>query len=98
VIIHDFDFVRIAAAPYEAESPLIVDADAVLAGAVALEPLQSISGRNAKVLQPLCCMKVEQLAPGHALDCPESKHCPVLEKRLSGMAAKRSNQNYLMTW
>jgi hypothetical protein len=96
VIIHDFDFICIAVAPYEAEPPLIVDADAVLAGAVALERLQSISRRNAKILQPLGCMKVEQLAPGHALDCPESRHRPVLEKRFGVMAAKRSDQKTIL--
>jgi hypothetical protein len=96
VIIHDFDFMRIAAAPYEAEPPLIVDSDAVLAGAVALERLQAISGRDAKILQPLGCMKEEQLAPGHALDRPESEHCPVLEKRLGVIAAKRSDQKTIL--
>jgi hypothetical protein len=81
-----------AAAPYEAEPPLIVDSDAVLAGAVALERLQAISGRNAKVLQPLGRMEVQQLAPGRALDCPESDHRPILKKRFSVMAAKRPDQ------
>ena len=96
MIIHDLDFIRIASAPYEAEPPLIVDSDAVLAGAVALERLQAISGRNAKILQPLGRLKVEQLAPGNALDCPESERCAILKKRFGAMAAKRSDQKTIL--
>src|SRR5216684_9228357 len=42
VIIHDLDFIGVAVAPYKAKAPLVIDADAVLALAIALQSLQSV--------------------------------------------------------
>jgi len=40
----DLDLVGVATSPDEADAPLVVDADAVLAGAVAGEPLEAVAG------------------------------------------------------
>ena len=45
----DLDVEGIGGAPDEADAPLIVDADAVLASTIALERLEPIAGRNAEV-------------------------------------------------
>jgi hypothetical protein len=51
VIVDDFHLMGVVIAPEEADPPTLVDADAVLAGPVALERLQMISGRAPKILQ-----------------------------------------------
>ena len=45
--VDDLDVEGIGGAPDEADAPLIADADAVLAGTIALERLEPIAGRNA---------------------------------------------------
>ena len=51
VVIRDLDFVRPVNLPNEADAVLIVDSDAVLARAVALQRFQSIAWRDAQVAQ-----------------------------------------------
>ena len=46
VVVDDLDVEGIGGAPDEADAPLIVDADAVLACAIALERLKPIAGRD----------------------------------------------------
>jgi hypothetical protein len=43
VVVHDFDRVNVAVSPLKANSPLIVDANAVLPPAVALQAFQPVS-------------------------------------------------------
>ena len=43
VIIDDFDIVSVVVAPYEADPPLRVDPDAVLAGAITAQGLEAIA-------------------------------------------------------
>jgi len=55
VIVDDFDVMRIAIAPAEADAPLAVDADAVLSFAIALQRFQPVARRRLQVdavLQP----------------------------------------------
>lgn len=49
VVVDDLDVEGIGGAPDEADAPLIVDPDAVLASTIALERLEAIAGRNARV-------------------------------------------------
>jgi hypothetical protein len=46
VIIHDFNLVGAIVMPYKTDSPLAIDADAVLTSAVALQGFELISGRD----------------------------------------------------
>jgi hypothetical protein len=92
VIIYDFNVVGLAVAPDEANPPLIIDPDAMLAGPITFERLEPVAGRNAQILQPPGCMKVEEPAPGHALDRAEPPHGLILEEGLGVTAAKRSDQ------
>jgi len=52
-MIYDFNVIRIAPGPPEADAPLIVDPDAMLAGTVALQFLQPVAGRHPQILQRL---------------------------------------------
>ena len=52
MIIDDFYVVRIPALPTEADPPLVIDSNAVLALAVAAEFLEAIGRWNSKVMDP----------------------------------------------
>src|SRR5437016_4789926 len=52
MIINDFNFVRVAAAPPETDSPLAIDQNAVLPFSVAFQGFQFISRWHLKVFQP----------------------------------------------
>jgi len=62
VIVDDLDLVSVTILPAEADTPLIVDPNAVLAGAPAFELLEPIAGRNAEILKPFCCVDEPQLS------------------------------------
>ncbi len=48
MVIYDFDFLGIGSAPDEADAPLFVDADAMLALSVSFERLEAIARRELK--------------------------------------------------
>ena len=62
MVIHDLDIMRIAVRPTKADSPLIVDPDAVLSRPIALEPLEPIAGWHAKVIERFGGIDNHQLA------------------------------------
>ena len=68
VIIYDLDVIRIAAGPPEADAPLIVDPDTMLAGTVALQFLQPVAGRHSQILQRLSGINSHQLPQHGALE------------------------------
>ena len=53
VVVDDFYVPRISIDPAETDPPLIVDADAVLALAIALQRLECVTGRRAELLERL---------------------------------------------
>jgi hypothetical protein len=57
VVIHEFGFPRLALPPFEANSPSIVDANAVLSGSIAFQSLKTITGRHAQILKSHCRVK-----------------------------------------
>ncbi len=50
MVVDDFDLVRMSIPPNEANPPLVVNPDAVLAFAIANEPFEAISGQCSKIL------------------------------------------------
>jgi hypothetical protein len=54
MVIDNFNVVRIAITPDEAQPPLVIDADAVLSGAVAGQRLQVVGRRLPEILQRGC--------------------------------------------
>ncbi len=46
VVVHDFDLVGTIVVPHKADTPLVIDADAVLSFAVPLERFQMVAGGN----------------------------------------------------
>src|SRR6476646_6021853 len=68
VIVDEFDMVRTSVLPYEADPPLPVDPDAVLASPVALQRLQPIARRNPKIVEHLGRVQLLQLPESRAQD------------------------------
>src|SRR5208337_952097 len=62
---------RRSAGPLEAHAPLIVDAYAVLALAVAMQRFKTVSGQRGKVRERRSCLQAVQLQPRGTLDCRE---------------------------
>jgi hypothetical protein len=53
LVIHDLDIVGVAAPPPEADSPLVVDPDAVLARTITSQVFQAVPWWKAQILQAL---------------------------------------------
>ena len=68
MVIDDLDIEHVAILPSEADAPLLVDADAVLAGAVALECLERVRWGNHQIAQIRSAIEVLQLRARAALD------------------------------
>jgi len=51
VVVDNLDFVHVAVAPNEADTVLVIDADGVPSATVALESLEAIAGRPAKIVE-----------------------------------------------
>ena len=65
MVVDDFHIVGVAIPPNEADAILIIDSDAVLAFALAVQSLQPVSGRNIQIIQRHGGMQQEEL-----LQCP----------------------------
>ena len=68
MVIHDLHVVGVAIAPDKADSPLIVDADAVLALAVASQPFETIPRGSRKVAEFDGGIKDSQFPSRHLLE------------------------------
>jgi hypothetical protein len=68
MVIHDFHLLRISAAPNETNPPLVIDADAVLAGTIAFQGFQPVARRRKQISQHPRPVQVFQLAPGSVLN------------------------------
>ena len=66
MVVDDFDTIRAGGSPDEAETELVVDADAVLACAITPQGLQSVAWGNAQVVQTDRDLQLPELAEGHA--------------------------------
>ena len=74
MVIDDFDFIGPIRLPAEADTPLVIDTDGVLALPVALEGFQTVSRRDGEVVYFCNGMDLGELAQGDTLDvrweCP----------------------------
>jgi hypothetical protein len=68
MIIHDFNVFGLVVRPFETDTPLIVDTNAILPGTIALQFLKVIARRGKQILQIFGIIQVEQLAAGGALN------------------------------
>src|SRR5262245_58739344 len=68
VVVDDLDVMGVALSPNEADPPLVVDPDAVLARPVRRQRLQPVAGRHREVGQPPRLVEVAELPPRGRLD------------------------------
>ena len=68
MVVDDFNVGCVFAVPAETYPPLIIDANAVLAGAIAFERFQAISGRNTQITQVARAMNLREFTQSHSLD------------------------------
>jgi hypothetical protein len=92
VIIDHFDGMGVVVDPTKADAPLAIDADAVLAGAIASERFQPVPRRSTQIVEAYCGIQHEQLDPSPLLQGtrPSSRSTSV-EHRFSVLASKRDD-------
>jgi hypothetical protein len=66
VAVHDLNVVGIAVSPDEADAPLVIDANTVLASAIAPEGFKLVAGRGLQVFKGASPVQIEQLAAASA--------------------------------
>jgi len=67
MLVHDLYVVGVSFAPPKADSPLVVDPDAMLPCAFPREFLEAIARRYTQIIQLLCGVKYRQLSPSHTM-------------------------------
>jgi len=92
VRIDDLDFLRVPI-PDKADSPLIVDANTVLAGTVSLQFFKPITRHCAQILKALRGVEHCELPKRHPLDGLKALATLPLEKRFRVRASKTLNHN-----
>ncbi len=80
--IHNLNIPCVAILPPEADTPLIVDPDAVLSLSVALEGLKAVTRRLRQILQSPGTVEIEQLAPCLTFDRRKTSNEDIIEKSL----------------
>ncbi len=58
--------------PSKDNPPLIVNADGMIARAISMKCLQSISGRNRHIMELTCPIELNQFSQGHSCHCIKS--------------------------
>jgi hypothetical protein len=100
VVIHDLDVNGIAFVPCKADTPLIIDSNAIDAGSIASQQLKLVSRWYTKILQPQCPMQVQELPARRPLNRLKSAHPAIFEERCGVRALERADQLFslLRTW
>lgn len=84
MIVDDFDSVRVAVAPHEADPPLVVDADGMLASSIAAHRFQLVSGRGSQNAKLGGRMNLEQFTESNTFKGTEA-FAVVIAKELLGI-------------
>lgn len=79
MIIHNLNLGRPFRCPSEAHAILVIYANAVLAGSVASQRLETIAGRHAEIIETFGPMQHRQFAHCHRFDLYESPDAPAFE-------------------
>jgi hypothetical protein len=80
VVIDDLDIQHVSILPAETHTELVVDADAVLAGPVAFQGFQSVTGRHAQEVECGGGVELHKLASRHRFDVHEPSHTIAVEQ------------------
>jgi hypothetical protein len=92
VIVRDLDVVSVTFAPDKADSPLVVDPDAMLTGAVSLQSLQSIARGHSQIMQAHGSIEHQQLLATRPPNVtPKPFRRDILEDGLGALIGKGSD-------
>lgn len=91
MIINDLDLVSVSINPPETDSPLIVDANAVLSGAISFQTFEAVAVRKSQVLKPSGTCKQFKLSAGDSFDRHETTDKFVICQPLSVARTEGSN-------
>ncbi len=85
MIVHDFDLIRMTVSPLEADTPLVVDANAVLPFPRPAKFFESIGGRGAQITQRRGVVKHPELAQGYLLNLGRESARPLTGEDFLGL-------------
>src|SRR6266404_4080213 len=98
MVVHDLHVQRFAVFPQKADAPLLVDADAVLALAIALERFELISRRHAQIAEIRGRIKILQLLSRTLLDLSvKPLHELAVKDGLGTLVLERTNHLRIVT-
>jgi hypothetical protein len=98
MVIDDLDLFRRAIAPDKADSPLIVDPDAMLPLPAAAQSLKPVSWNGCHVFQFLGVVQHPKLPPCHRSNVAELA-APLASEEIPGLlAAERANHTGSIPW
>src|SRR5690348_5970918 len=89
MVIRDFDIEGVTALPSKTHAELVVDANAVLPDAIALEGFETVAGRDTQITQRGGCLEILELAAGDGLDVHETPHTQAVEQGFGVFVGKR---------
>jgi len=105
MIVGNLDVPNVAIAPHEADAPLVIDTDAVLAPTIAVQSLQSIAWRDTKVVELRGGIDGQEFRPGARLNLRrkptdgitgEDRRGPLVRKA-PDHAEKRTVKRYVLS-
>jgi len=91
MIINDLNAFGRTVSPDEADSPLIVNADAVLHFSIAAWSLKMVTRRYPQVFQFPRAVQVQELSPGHPFNGWKTRHILIGEQPCGIGTAERPN-------
>jgi hypothetical protein len=93
VIIDDFDFIRFSVDPAEADSPLVIDPNAVLPCPVAPQGFEPVSGKFGEFFELHRRVQLFQFPPRDSLNELKPPHGDTLEQQRGFPCTKRANHD-----
>jgi hypothetical protein len=97
MIINNFDLFRTGSGPAKANSELPVDSNAVLTLPVAMQRLQHIAGRNFKIIQLACSLKLPNFPQGNAFEIDKTPDAATTCQLLGVLTLERYDHRSIMT-
>ncbi len=98
MVVDDLDVMGVSAGPAEANTPLLVDADAMLPRPIAAELLEVVCGRNAKVEKAGGRVEQEKLAESDSQKLGRQPTDPLpLEETFGIPVAEATNHAHIIT-
>ena len=93
MVVDDFNLVSVSLSPHEADTPLIVDPNAMLAFSIPVKSFEPIPGWRREITKLGCGVQLTKFAQRHSFDGPKSPHPLPTVEALRVLAAKAPNHH-----